>query len=661
MRYKFLQSIRTKVGLLVISAAIFPILLIFFILSQQVNLTLANQRKREVEKVSDYLDKTLKGVENKAVTYSEFLTSTPEIQDAATFAVNTKDRKGLLDVINQYYKKIGLSILNIIDKQGKVLVRAEMPEDYGDDKSNKSYIQKGLNGQTVLGFEKGMRGYGIRAASPLKTAEGIIGVIETGELLNNNFAKSVSKTTLSETAFFYGDELIASSFLGETQNEQALAKKLKEIVGAKKEEVIAIGGEPFYFSSFSYSIGNMQMPIKIALGISVKHIIDSQKRMSLTLGIILVVVGILAVIFGYIFALGLTNPLIRLRNFAQSLGGDLTKKIELKSQDETGKLAGSFNEMIESLNNVVSEVKKSSEKVNNVAQGLSSSAQEMNASTQSISTTIQQLTKGIVTQAKRTEETAGIMEKMADSVNQVGVNANEGLKASQETTVLAKQGMEISLQAVEMTSRVSDVTNKIAGSIEQLGSRSQEIGRIVEVITNIADQTNLLALNAAIEAARAGEAGRGFAVVAEEVRKLAENSAKAADQITKLIRTIQQETSKAVDSAKITSKEVEGGRVVIERVRQFLDKILKSAQQTAAQVEEITFAAKTQLTNTQDVSKAVGEVAAIAEESAASTEEVSSSTEEMTASMQEMTSTAQELVTMAAGLQELVQKFRVKG
>jgi len=148
-------------------------------------------------------------------------------------------------------------------------------------------------------------------------------------------------------------------------------------------------------------------------------------------------------------------------------------------------------------------------------------------------------------------------------------------------------------------------------------------------------------------------------VVAEEVRKLAEGSAEAARRIGSLIKGIQVETPKAVSSIEAGSKEVTEGAQIVLRVSDSLSEIINAAKKSAVMVDEITKATQKQLSNSEQIVKAVDEVASVAEESASATQEASSSAEEQTASMEELTASAEELARLATDLQNLVDKFKL--
>src|SRR5437867_12978373 len=59
--------------------------------------------------------------------------------------------------------------------------------------------------------------------------------------------------------------------------------------------------------------------------------------------------------------------------------GDLTHKVDVRTGDEVGEVARSFNTMLQSLYNIVTEVRSVSEQIFESAQSLSATAQEMNA------------------------------------------------------------------------------------------------------------------------------------------------------------------------------------------------------------------------------------------------------------------------------------------
>jgi len=339
--------------------------------------------------------------------------------------------------------------------------------------------------------------------------------------------------------------------------------------------------------------------------------------------------------------------------------GDLTAKIEIKTQDELGRLGSAFNSIIQAMHNIVSQVRSSADKVASSAQEMSSSSEEMNATTQEVSTAVQKVSKGANTQAERVEETFMTMEKTASSLKQMVTSAQTANQAVNHTSVVSESGRDTARLTVDKIDKLAGTVMDTAKVIQNLGQMSQQIGEITETITSIADQTNLLALNAAIEAARAGEAGRGFAVVAEEVRKLAEGSAEAVRKIGGLIRSIQTETNRAVSAIEVSSKEVMEGKTQVSKIADVLTEINKAAKEASGITSQISESGQQLVNEVERVVRAINEVAAIAKESASTVEEVSSSTQEQTASMEEMSASAQELARLAMDLKELVGKFKL--
>ena len=377
-------------------------------------------------------------------------------------------------------------------------------------------------------------------------------------------------------------------------------------------------------------------------------------------------IGLVIILFICFFCILLirqiTLPLSQVVALAEKIAqGDLTAdKLAIDSKDEIGRLGEVFNRLVDSLQNIFSEVRTTADKVAASAEELSSSSEEMNASTQEVSGAIQNVAKGSGTQAEKAAQTAEAMEKSSVTLKQAVTNAQTTSVAVSQASTYAQNGKLAAQEAVDKITRLTDTVIATAKVIQGLGEKSQAIGEITDTITSIADQTNLLALNAAIEAARAGEAGRGFAVVAEEVRKLAEGSAEAVRKIGKLIKSIQSETQEAVASIQASSKEVQEGRAEVAKITDILGEINKSVQEVNAMANQISTSIQQQVKDNEVVTKAVSDVSNIAKDSAATAEEVSSSTEEQTASMQEMSASAQELSNLSMTLKNVASKFRLK-
>ena len=339
--------------------------------------------------------------------------------------------------------------------------------------------------------------------------------------------------------------------------------------------------------------------------------------------------------------------------------GDLTRRVEVRTRDEVGELAGSFNAMLSSMLNVVTEVKSTSERVFESAQALSSTAEEMNASTEEISNTVQGIARGAETQADMVNRTQETTRLLATSTEEIAAKARAAAKVAGEAAETSRQGSADASLAEEKMTEVSTKVGRAASSVEGFRDRALEINKTVDFITSIAQQTHLLALNATIEAARAGEHGRGFAVVAEEIRQLAENARGFAEQISSLAQNINSGAADLLKSMTDTSRSSDEARTVVTAAGRRLIEIAGTIQTVVSRFEEISALTEKQARGADEVVKAIEEIARIAESNAAGTQEASAATQEQTASMQEMYTSAAQLARTSDTLKDLVSIFKM--
>jgi methyl-accepting chemotaxis protein len=304
---------------------------------------------------------------------------------------------------------------------------------------------------------------------------------------------------------------------------------------------------------------------------------------------VLTVLMVMFVVVGaWIVSRSITNPLGSAVEVARRVAaGDLTVRIDSKSNDETGQLLAALRDMTGNLATLVAGVRNSTVSMTVAAKEIASGNIDLSRRTE--------------LQASSLEETSSSMEQLTSTVKQNADNAQQANKL-----VILASGI-----AVEGGAVVGEVVSTMNG----IKDSSDKIFEIIGVIDAIAFQTNILALNAAVEAARAGDQGRGFAVVASEVRNLAQRSAIAAKEIKDLIGA-------SVD-------QIENGAKLVDQAGKTMEKIVGSVQQVANIMSEITIASREQSAGIEQVNIAVVQMDQMTQENAALVEEAAAAAQSM--------------------------------
>jgi methyl-accepting chemotaxis protein len=344
----------------------------------------------------------------------------------------------------------------------------------------------------------------------------------------------------------------------------------------------------------------------------------------------------------------LIDPVIFLSNTLENIAskeGDLTARLKIKSQDETGHLAKWFNLFTEKLRTIIVKTAETTEVL-----VISSSKLEK------ISSRINEISKTSLSKTEILAESGAALSSNLEATLNASAKASSNIdsiaSATSQIEEMIKKIEESTLEAKKVAENGAVKSNSASKKMVELEDAAKEIEKVAQTVSEISDQINLLALNAAIEAARAGDAGKGFAVVANEVKELAKQTSEATLDIKNKNIWIQKTTFEALTEIKESTK-------IIDSVKTLTDNI-------ASLVHEQTIAASYTNKNLNDalnqnlnITKNIEEAASAAKKTSDETKNIKLQAMSIKITASEIDETAEEIALNTFKIKEQISVFKI--
>lgn len=404
--------------------------------------------------------------------------------------------------------------------------------------------------------------------------------------------------------------------------------------------------------------------------------------------IALILIGLSCIVV-YIISHRLTKPIKKTSSIIKEIAegeGDLNTRIEYRTRDEIGDLAGNFNLFVDKLKQIVRAVMSASREVSTHKDILLANSEEtasatvqINGNIRSINRQIDKLNTGIQSISGGMDSIKGSIVNLNNSassqstaVEQASASIEEMIAQLRSVAKIVQSKKEATIALTETIEQGEEIVKEATSANQEIVKLASQISDMSNIISDIASQTNLLSMNAAIEAAHAGDSGKGFAVVADEIRKLAEssqiNSNNIAHTTSEILQKVEiafnvsQENEKAFH---VIKQEIGGTIQALEEIDQSTQELNQGGEQiidSNTELNRVSMSVKEDASGIEEsmkgITEAVDNAVQISAQVSSGMTEIGNGTGEITSAVNQIQEISRKLSDSTGDMEQEMGKFK---
>ncbi|MBF8296700.1 MAG: hypothetical protein HW389_3245 [Bacteroidetes bacterium] len=354
LRNLFAPSLRNRLLVLTIMLVVLVSGSVLFIVNMEIQ-SLTNSKLQQDFTNTYHTFKRFLALRNeRLVQSSQFIAEFPVLK--AT--ILTKDpetiRNYALSPYDSPAKLAEVDVFTLTNQKGQVTFRLDRPEKSGDTISTLPFVRKALEGHTPSTNDISIWTIDEKLYQTVTVPiyqQYLIGTLTLGKRITQEEAALLKEDTQSDISFLLGNRVVASthSDIGQVDLLRSYLVKREELDAAMGEgktiqQEIKLNGERFLCA---FSRASMESDVVYVMAVSVDQALAAFRKIENVIVLVGLIALVLAIVGAFFLAKEITAPLRTLVVGTEAIrAGNYEFQLELKSSDEIGQLARSFNEMV---------------------------------------------------------------------------------------------------------------------------------------------------------------------------------------------------------------------------------------------------------------------------------------------------------------------------